>query len=66
MRTAVYVTAVGATAYRPVIIMHGLTQLPEDMEKLKEMITNAHPGTPVHVVDAFNGVVRTVTPSNKS
>lgn len=42
--------------------MHGLLQSNQAMETLKKMITDAHPGTPVHVIDAFNDLVITVTP----
>lgn len=62
MNSSCICSAVGATGYRPVIIMHGLLQSNEAMETLKKMITDAHPGTPVHVIDAFNDLVRTLTP----
>jgi palmitoyl-protein thioesterase len=45
----------GAHGYRPVILMHGLLVSSESMEPLREMILEAHPGTPVHNVDAYNG-----------
>ena len=44
-------------SYHPVIMMHGLTGGPENMELLKERILNLHPATPVHIIDAYNSGV---------
>lgn len=57
--------AVGES-YRPVLLMHGLFASPETMEVMKKMITAAHPGTPVHNIDAYNDGVRPLTESTLS
>lgn len=46
--------------YRPVVLMHGLFASSETMDIMKKMITAAHPGTPVHNIDAYNDGVRPV------
>ena len=52
-----YAVGDGVLSYRPVIMMHGLTGVPESMDLLKERILNLHPGTPVHIIDAYNSGV---------
>ncbi|CAJ1062837.1 lysosomal thioesterase PPT2-A-like [Xyrichtys novacula] len=40
--------------YKPVIIVHGIRQAPEDLKALTEHIEQAHPGTEVHVISLFD------------
>ena len=40
--------------YRPVIIMHGILLSYKNMEDLVALIEEAHPGTEIHNVDAYN------------
>ena len=43
--------------YRPVIVMHGILDKPESMDQMVAFIQDAHPGTDVYNVDAFNDLV---------
>lgn len=40
------------------VLMHGLFASSETMDIMKKMITAAHPGTPVHNIDAYSDGVR--------
>jgi palmitoyl-protein thioesterase len=40
--------------YRPVLIMHGIADSYKSMEVMVTYIKDAHPGTPVYNIDAFN------------
>ena len=46
-------------SYRPVILMHGLMSSPAGLAELEGFIKDAHPGTEVLNVDAYNGLVST-------
>lgn len=52
-----------AYGYRPVILMHGLLVSSEAMDILEGRILAAHPGTPVHNIDAYNDGVRALAVS---
>lgn len=41
-------------SYRPVILMHGIFASYHDMDGLTSMISEAHPGTNITNVDAYN------------
>ena len=43
--------------YRPVLIMHGIADSYKSMEVMVTYIKDAHPGTPVYNIDAFNDAV---------
>ena len=46
--------------YRPVIIMHGILLSYKTMEDLVILIEEAHPGTEIHNVDAYNYAVSAI------
>ncbi|CAJ1062840.1 lysosomal thioesterase PPT2-like isoform X3 [Xyrichtys novacula] len=41
--------------YKPVILVHGLFDRPQNYEILTEFIKQAHPDTEVHVISVYNG-----------
>ncbi|NXO02792.1 PPT2 thioesterase, partial [Rhinopomastus cyanomelas] len=41
-------------SYRPVVIVHGLFDSPEDFSHLRQFINESHPGTEVTVLDLFD------------
>ncbi|XP_045609974.1 lysosomal thioesterase PPT2-A isoform X2 [Procambarus clarkii] len=43
------------TAYKPVVIIHGVWDLRFSLDFLADQITEYHPGTEVHVVDMLHG-----------
>ena len=43
--------------YRPVLLMHGIADNYKSMEGMVTFIKDAHPGTPVYNIDAFNDAV---------
>ncbi|CAJ1062836.1 lysosomal thioesterase PPT2-like [Xyrichtys novacula] len=47
--------------YKPVILVHGVFEGTGHFEKLTEFITQAHPGTEVHVISLFNDL-QSLTP----
>lgn len=43
--------------YRPVILMHGILDNYESLDQLVAFIQDAHPGTTVYNIDAYNDLV---------
>ena len=52
--SALYCCPVG---YRPVILMHGILDNYESLDQLVTFIQDAHPGTTVYNIDAYNDFV---------
>lgn len=46
-----------SAGYKPVIVMHGINDDAKGMTTMVEFIQDAHPGTEVYNVDAFNNLV---------
>ncbi|XP_004073825.1 lysosomal thioesterase PPT2 [Oryzias latipes] len=45
----------GGSAYKPVIIVHGLFDSPKNLLNLQRFISESHPGTNVTIIDLFDG-----------
>ena len=45
-----------ASAYKPVVLLHGVLSAHEEMEILADYITSAHPGTVVHNIALYENL----------